>query len=238
MILMPFGAEHLALTPMGWGIDGIIAISDATSERAGAAVVVPTLPIVGLSLMTLGGLWLCLWQRPWRLAGLAVIGLGAATPAFTRSPDILVADDGGLFAVADPAGRLLLSSRADEFVADTWLRRSGMNEVGALPADGYGAEGRLACDSFGCIYAVHGRTIAVVRQPAALFEDCQVADVVVSLEPVRVPCRATTAVIDRFDLWRNGAYAIWVGDDGAIGIRSVREMRGDRPWVVEPQPRE
>ncbi len=231
--LMPFGAEHLALVPMGWGIDGIVAIANQTSQLPGAAVVLPTLPIAGLSLITLGGLWLCLWQRPWRFAGVAAIVLGGATIAFARSPDLLVAEDGRLFAIADPAGHLLLSTDTDEFVADTWLRRSGVSGVGTLPEDGYGADGRLACDSSGCIYAAHGRRIAVVRQPAALFEDCQLADVVVSLEPVRVPCRAAT-VIDRFDLWRNGAYAIWVGDDGAIDVRSVREMRGDRPWVIGP----
>ena len=60
------------------------------------------------------------------------------------------------------------------------------------------------------------------------------ADVVVSLEPVRVPCHPTTAVIDRFDLWRNGVHAVWIGDDGSIEIRSVRAMRGERPWVVDP----
>lgn len=237
MVLMPFGAEHLALVPMGWGIDAIIAVSEQTDRQPGAVVVVPALPIVGLSLITLGGLWLCLWQRPWRLAGVAAIMLGGATIAFTRSPDLLIADDGRLFAVADPAGRLLLSNNTNEFVADNWLRRSGMSVVETLPADGYGADGRLACDSSGCIYTAHGRRIAVVRQPVALLEDCRLADVVVSLEPVRVPCRATS-VIDRFDLWRNGAHAIWVGDDGAIDIRSVREMRGHRPWVIGPPERE
>ncbi|MGH6930184.1 MAG: ComEC/Rec2 family competence protein, partial [Dongiaceae bacterium] len=59
-LLMPFGAEHLALVPMGWGVDGIIAIAEQTGQRPGAVVVVPTLPIAGLALITLGGLWLCL----------------------------------------------------------------------------------------------------------------------------------------------------------------------------------
>jgi competence protein ComEC len=237
-VLMPFGAEHLALTPMGWGIDAIIAIAEQTGRQPGAVVVLPTLPIAGLAVVTLGGLWLCLWQRPWRFAGVAVIALGAATIALTKAPDVLVADDGRLFAIADPEGRLLLSSDTDAFVADTWLRRSGMNAVGDLPADGYGANGWLACDALGCIYTLHGRTIAIVQEPIALSEDCRAADIVVSLEPVRVPCHAGTAVIDRFDLWRNGAYAIWVGDSGTISIRSVREMRGDRPWVIGPPDRE
>jgi competence protein ComEC len=236
-LLMPFGAEQLALVPMGWGIDGIIAVAEQTRQLPGAAVVVPTLPIAGLTLITLGGLWLCLWQRPWRLAGVAVIAVGAATAAITRPPDLLIADDGRLFAVADPAGRLLLSTDSDEFVADTWLRRSGMSATGTLPAEGYGADGRLACDSLGCIYTAHGRRVAVVQQPVALLEDCRLADVVVSLEPVRVPCRSAT-VVDRFDLWRNGAHAIWIDGDGGIEVRSVQEMRGQRPWVIAPSSRE
>jgi competence protein ComEC len=235
---MPFGIERLALIPMGWGIDAIVAIAEQIGRQPGAVPVVPALPVAGLALITLGGLWLCLWQRPWRFAGAPVALLGLATIAVVRPPDVLVADDGRLFAVADPNGRLLLSSPdADDFVADAWMRRSGARELAPMPVDAYGAGGRLACDSLGCIYAAFGRTIALVRQPLALFEDCQRADVVVSLEPVRVPCEPGIAVVDRFDLWRNGAYAIWVDQVGAITIRSVRDMRGDRPWVVDPQER-
>lgn len=238
VVLMPFGLEHLALIPMGWGVDVITVIADEVARRPEAAYVVPLLPTTGLATVTLGGLWLCLWQQRWRFAGVPVVVLGLATIAFARSPDVLVSENGRFFAVADPGGGLLLSTpNADDFVADTWSRRSGADAVGSFPADGYGAGGRLACDSLGCIYRTFGRTIALVQQPVALFEDCRMADVVISLEPVRVPCPAAT-VVDRFDLWRNGAYAIWIAADGAIDIRSVREMRGDRPWVVRPQPRD
>jgi competence protein ComEC len=238
VMLMPFGLEHLALVPMGWGIDAVLWVAAQTSSLPAAALVVPVLPNAGLTLITVGGLWLCLWQRRWRLAGVPVVLLGFATIATVRPPDVLVADDGRLFAVADPAGPLLVStSTADRFIADAWLRRSGTSVIGELPQDGYAADGRLACDSLGCVYTAFGRTIAIVRQPLALAEDCRIADVVVSLEPVRVPCPATTAVIDRFDLWRNGAHAIWVGGDGSIEIRSVQQMRGDRPWVAQRQAR-
>ena len=42
-------------------------------------------------------------------------------------------------------------------------------------------------------------------------------------------------VVDRFDLWRNGAHAIWL--NGWLGhrpvrVRSVNGQRGDRPWIV------
>ena len=235
VILMPFGLERVALIPMGWGVDGIIAIAGYVAGLPGAVSVVPAMPVAGLAIITLGGLWLCLWQRPWRLAGVPVIVVGFATVLLTRAPDLLISEDGRFFAVVAPDGRLLLSTaKADKFVTDNWLRRSDTETVETLAIDGYDAGGRLACDSLGCIYRSFGRTVALVQQPMALLEDCGVADVVVSLEPVRVPCHPTTAVIDRFDLWRNGVHAIWIGDDGSIEIRSVRELRGQRPWVVGP----
>jgi competence protein ComEC len=236
--LMPFGLEAWALVPMGWGIDAVRAIAAGIAGWPGAVWLVPTLPVGGLALITVGGLWLCLWQQRWRFMGLPLIACGFATIALVRAPVVLVAGDGWLFAVADADGRLLLSStRANEFVVDTWLRRAGTKVSEPLNADAAGADGRLTCDSLGCLYRLHGRTIALVRQPVALSEDCAAADVVVSFEPVRIPCRTGTAVIDRFDLWRNGAHAIWIDEDGVIDIESVRDRRGDRPWVIgRPNP--
>ena len=73
VILMPFGLEALALVPMGWGVDGIIAIAEYVAGLPSAVSVVPAMPVAGLAIITIGGLWLCLWQRRWRLAGVPVI---------------------------------------------------------------------------------------------------------------------------------------------------------------------
>jgi competence protein ComEC len=47
--------------------------------------------------------------------------------------------------------------------------------------------------------------------------------------PARGECRVKP-VIDRFDTWRNGSYAVWL-DAERITIESVRDWRGLRPWV-------
>ena len=54
--------------------------------------------------------------------------------------------------------------------------------------------------------------------------------------PVRAGCRDAALVIDRFDLWRNGGYAVWVSDK-QIEITSVRAARGDRLWSALPERR-
>ncbi|MGH6961173.1 MAG: ComEC/Rec2 family competence protein, partial [Dongiaceae bacterium] len=235
VLLMPFGLAWLALVPMGWGIEGIVWIADVVAALPGAVSLVPAMPIGGLLLTTLGGLWLCLWQRRWRLLGLPAIGLGLLSVLMVRPPDILISEDGRLVAVADGDGKLLLSSRrVGRFEADAWLLRAGEDAALDWPTDGYGAGGRLACDNLGCIYSAAGWTVAIAHEPDALIEDCQVADIVLSLEPMRGPCRSAKRVIDRFDLWRDGAHALWIDDEQAVRIESVRARRGDRPWVVQP----
>ena len=57
----------------------------------------------------------------------------------------------------------------------------------------------------------------------------------IALEPVPDgACPEPRLVIDRFDLWRNGAYALWLSPDG-IEVRSARGVRGERPWVGKPE---
>src|SRR5205823_11258475 len=63
-LLMPLDLESLALTPMGWGISGVNAIARAVAAWPGAVSLVPAMPLAGLCLITVGGLWLCLRRRP------------------------------------------------------------------------------------------------------------------------------------------------------------------------------
>jgi competence protein ComEC len=101
--------------------------------------------------------------------------------------------------------------------------------------EGLDAASGLACDELGCLYRREGHVVALVFQKAALEEDCDVADLVVSLEPVSGNC-AAPRVVDRFDLWRKGGHAVWLRP-GRIDILAVSDTRGRRPWVVEPKSR-
>ena len=49
--------------------------------------------------------------------------------------------------------------------------------------------------------------------------------------PAHRACRTGARVIDRFDLWREGAHAIWLEGDGRVRIETVRARQGERPWV-------
>lgn len=236
--LMPFGLEGLALVPMGWGVEGVLWTARTVAAWPGAVTLLPAMPTYGLIVVTVGGLWLALWRRRWRLAGLPVIALGLATGALSRPADILIAADGGLMAVRGVDGDLMLSSaRTGRFSAEGWLRLDGQGGgAPTWPATGPTADGSLRCDALGCIYRAAGQVVAFMRRPEALADDCGAASVIVSREPVRARCRSARLVIDRFALWRNGSYALWLGPDG-IRVEHARGVRGDRPWVLDPRQR-
>jgi competence protein ComEC len=239
--LMPFGLEALALVPMGWGIEAMLQVAHAVATWPGATSTLPAMPVAGLVTLALGGVWLCLWRRPWRLAGLPVILIGLGSAAFVVPPDILVTGDGKLFGLRGLDGALAVSDEnLHRFAADVWLRRAGEDTLEDWPAeDADGEQGALAwvsCDSLGCIYRAGGQVAALVRDSRALAEDCARTDLIVSREPVRRrSCRGPKWIVDRFDLWRGGAHAFWLAADG-IRIESAAQARGARPWAPARRP--
>ncbi len=238
-VLLPFGLESWALVPMGWGAEGILAIAREVAGWDGAVALWPAMPVWGLVLATIGGVWLCLWRTRWRMAGLPLILLGILSIETERTPDILVSGDARLVAVRSADGMLQLSSaRAGRMARETWLRRSGQSEAPAVwPRAGRSADGVLACDSASCIYNSDGHVVAFVQHASALAEDCRRADIVVATIPVRRRCASAALVIDRFSLWRDGGHAIWLVP-GEVRVESVRASRGTRPWVPPlPTPR-
>ena len=49
-------------------------------------------------------------------------------------------------------------------------------------------------------------------------------------------CAGVAARIDRFDLWRTGAAALWITQRG-LHVETARGQQGARPWVVRPEAR-
>ena len=235
LVLMPFGLDGWAWQVMGWGVGAVIETSRLVAALPHAQAPVPAMPFASLLLFAGGGLWLCVWRRPWRLGGLGAIAAGLAAALLYRGPDLLVEGEGRLLAVRDESGELALSSRrAARSAAETWLRREGQEEAARWPADGEVLPW-IACDGIGCLYRRAGHVVALVRHGEALEEDCAAADVVVALVAVPSWCDGPAVVIDRADLARRGTHALWLAS-GAVRVESVAEARGERPWVpVRPR---
>ena len=123
-------------------------------------------------------------------------------------------------------------------VKDRWRQRYGLEEVVRWEYDTFTpdqAAGReLSCDTFSCLYRPERANllISLVQNEQALVEDCMYADVIVSLVPVEINCSASV-VLDLWDFYNNGGYAIWLPDhdENEIRMENVKETRGNFPWV-------
>jgi competence protein ComEC len=235
-LLMPLGLERLALVPMGWGIDITIWVAERVSALPGNVWSMPRLPAEGLVLISLGGLWLCLWQGAWRRWGLVAIAAGVATIVLTRPPDIVIADGGRFVAARAADGDYFVSADKNEKIVRSFF----VSDTGAAllpwPGAGNSEEAPLHCAGELCRYSLRGRNVAIVTGAGALPVKCSGLDAIVSKVPAGFRCRSMMPVIDRIDSWRRGAVALWLDRDG-VAIESVNESRGDRPWVPHPRPR-
>jgi competence protein ComEC len=235
IFLMPFGLDEYPLRVLGFGIEAMVAVGRWVSHLPGSVSLVSAWPISGVVCLTMGGLWVALWRGPWRLFGLAPAAIAAWLIFSTKAPDLLVARDGTTAAIRAADGHLrLLRPPADKYSAEEWLKRDGdsrtVQQSLATRADG------VLCDSYGCIAHTNGITIAAASKPDALQEDCATAQIVVSAVPTRGRCTGPLLLVDRFDVARNGAYAVWLS--GGIAVDTAQAERGARPWSMPPARRQ
>jgi competence protein ComEC len=230
LLLIPFGVAGPCFMLMGEGIEVIIAAAAFVAGLPGAALNVPRPPDAALIATVLGGLWLCLWRTAWRRLGLIAIVLGIALGLLGDRPDVLVDARGQIAGVRLDEGRLALSPwRRDGWVTEQWLESAGQEEAAPWPQAGQGSVSGLSCDALGCVLVRKGRTVALAREAGALEDDCARADLVVSYPRIE-RCRNGTPMIGPAALRRAGGIALWIGPSG-IDVLTVRETRGERPWV-------
>ncbi len=226
LITMPFGFEALPLQIMAWGIDQVVGVAKEVSSWPSASVRVATMPVASLLALSVGGLWLCLWRTPWRFAGLGIASLGLLMAGSAPRPDLLVGRDGKLLAVRTQDDTLSVTGgKKASYSLEQWLSADGdsRDPVLALKGDNF------KCDELACIAKVKGKTVAFVRHPAALAEECSRADIIIAQIPINHRCPKVRVKVDRIDLWSDGAHALYL-DGQSIRIETVAQSRGERPW--------
>lgn len=230
LLLMPFGLEVLALGPMGKAIDGMLLVAHGVSDWPGAIHMVPQFSTWLVGLLTLCGLWFCLWRGPLRFFG-PVVATGLIASLWLVAPtdqvEIVVSETGTRYAVRDRDGRVaVMPRRTANRTVETWLTAWGIDPL--LQTD------RLSelfqCDQLGCVYSqASARPVSFSGDLGALVDDCRESRVVIASFPTRWHCRQPDLVIDHFSLWRNGAYLLRLSADG-FEVDTVAAHQGQRPW--------
>lgn len=232
VLFMPFDLEAWPLAVMGEGLAGVLAISDWVAHLPGAAAMMPRLPVHAVGLMAAGAVVLCLVRGLARLAGPAILLVGLLSAGLSHPPDILIDGKAANVAVRGEDGRLVPADpRKSRFAVARWLQAAGddMTVSKAARRAGWTCEGRR------CTATVKGRGIVFLRDGSGPPPSCAGADIVIAAFPLKGRCGSALLRVDRFDVWRRGAHAVWLDDAPVLG--TARDARGERPWNHVPAPR-
>lgn len=230
VLVMPLGLEGAPLWLVDLGLSYIVGVADAVAGWTGDAGLVASAPTASLLAVAFGLVWLCLWRTRWRLAGLPIILVGISAAALTPRPDLLIEESGEVVAVRGADGTYRVVGSGSTYEVETWLRA----DADPRARNDDALEEGVACDNLGCT-AVIGDTslrVAVALDYAAFPDDCRLAAIIVS--PLNAPEDCRSLVIDRDDLARGAAHALYLEQRTGteIGFRIVAtrpEIR--RPWM-------
>lgn len=194
------GLESIAIIPMQWGIDQLLALTQLISNWPNATRVIPSMHAISLVALTLMGLWLLLSQHPKRfIIALPAMMLLTVSGYLTPPPSIILHYDPiGRFAVRYNDGSMVFSTPPPgRFVRNIWLEKTA--SIHNTHSD------RLHCDRFGCTTKLDdGRLAAFLNHPLLFAETCDTADLVVNFSYIRYKCDRKQQVISRYELWKEG----------------------------------
>jgi competence protein ComEC len=210
---------------MGWSIDRMLDLGQLVANWSGGLDYSPLLTPVALAIGLAAFAWftfLSTWHR--------LIAPALAVPlilllALDRPPDVLIADTTQAVAMRVDGDMALVAGKANSFAVDVWRETYG---------DAIAAPSPLKCDSIGCFgESPRGFKMALVTDPAAFYEDCPLADLVITRRTAPPGCAAGT-VIDADALASGGVH--WLHWDEGKGTFEVRPAIPPlkRPWRASP----
>lgn len=133
LISLPFGLGWLAIKPLNAGVAVINEITAWVSSLPGAKTGegVSAMPDWGIFILTIGLLWLCIWQAKWRFWGMFGIIIGFMAMFITPSPDFVFDSTGTTYAYKNIKGDLTASRfHKNRFLIKMWTgQKSAKNEI-------------------------------------------------------------------------------------------------------------
>lgn len=234
VLVMPLGIEAGPLRVMDWGLIWVQAVSDWVASLPEAQGMVPAMPLPSALLLGLAGIVLCLTRGPMRGLALVMFVFSFIFMGLKEGPDVHVEATAKTVAARGAEGEMVpVHAKRGRFAVTQWLRQDGDD---AVPAEAARRAGWICADSV-CRAMVEGmRVVYVDKEEAAMALPCAEADILVTGFPLRGRCRSVKLRIDRFSVWRKGAHALYIDGNG-IRIETARDLQGERPWVIVPEPR-
>jgi competence protein ComEC len=226
-LLMPFGWEYWPLQLMGWSIDRMLDLGTLVAGWSAGLIYSPLLTPLALGIGLAAFAWFTFFSSWHRLIAPVLAVPMVILFALDRPPDVLIADTTQAIAMRATGGLALIAGKPNTFAVNVWSETYGDDIGGTSP---------MQCDSIGCFGAsTQGFTVAVIRDPAGFYEDCELADLVIARRAVPASCDAG-AIIDQAALLAGGVHWLaWDQGRGAFEIRPAIPPLA-RPWRIPQLP--
>lgn len=130
LFLMPLNLYELPLKIVGFGVELVNNITSYVASLPNAGYQILSMPFWGLMLIVWGGLWLCIWQRKWRLWGALPIVLGFLSIFTVTKPDVIYDFKGTHIAVKDNFDNLItMPTRSSDFLNKMWQEKTASKSI-------------------------------------------------------------------------------------------------------------
>jgi competence protein ComEC len=229
-ILAPFGLGWVGLAIMEPAIRWILGVAHWIAGLDGALSYVPAPGAAVLPMLTLGVLWMILWQGSVRARTLGLVPAAAFLVwAAVERLALLISDSAGLVGILTPAGRVLHKARGEGFAAQIWLENDGDGaaQAAAFARAGFtGTKGNLGFRIADVSFIHRSGRGASER----LRDSCaKAAYVIVSAKRAPAQRDLPCQIIDRALLRELGSIAVFDRADG-LKILGARQVAGRRLW--------
>lgn len=227
-LLWPIGLHGPALWVMEQGTRWILWVAEWVTGLPGSVSYLPAAPPAFLPVLTLGALFVMLWQGRARWAGLAPMAAACLLWAEAERPDLLIAESGGIVGVMTEAGRALTKPSGDGYAARSWLEDDG---DGARQPDAFARAGFRG--ETGALVAELGGTEVVQVSGRGwrdrLAAECRAGRIVVVAQEVG-PAPGPCTLLDPAALAKTGSLAGWIGP-GGLRLETAVGRAGQRLWT-------
>lgn len=146
LISYPLGLSYYCIKPLAQGIDVLSKLTMWVSSLSGAesGEGISLMPDWGIFCITIGLLWLCIWEARWRYLGIIAIIIGMLSLWITPKIDFVFDEGGNTFACSDKEGKLQSTPwHRNKFLIKMWTQQEESQQKD------YNYEG-LSCERHSC----------------------------------------------------------------------------------------
>lgn len=244
-IIMPAEAMALALDTIGmgkpfwwiaeWHLNWMIWLAHQVANAPGSVRTMPEMPLTGYALLLAGGLWLLIWQQPWRLWSLAAITLGLIIIIAQPRPDLIISRDGRHVAARSDGDQFAVLRMGRQGYARNMMMEAAGTDEEPLTIKYWK---QAQCNSDFCRWDQKGsdgsdfRILASLSHRMAdyssLIAACKDADIVISDRRMPKACEPKWLLVDRAYLADHGGMILHLGNKPRL--LNVAPDNTDHPW--------